>query len=383
MYNLFFIIPLLIIYFILRHYAVRSVDISIYFTNCLYYIKTIFTGIMLYIEKIIYPSSMPIMLYEFKPTWQTYIINFLVFIPLFFIYLKNIIDRKIIIFAILFSLLAILPAFAQEEYVFFTHRLIISLTGIIILIAAIIEEIITKYQKAKKYFFMTFIFLFSLFSFCSFTNINQYKDNFTYWNNAYINAPNYYAIYLQLAKEYATKKMYNEAIAFSLKSIELRKCFDNCLTYATILFQNKDYVLSKDLFFQLLEIDENNFLIYQYLSNIFLFETNYEKAIEFAKKAITNTQNQTIDEKIAILENLARVYSIVGNFQEAINILFELLNYDKNNPRYYKLLSMLYDDLNDYNNSIIYINKALEFEPNNEEYINQLKNVEAKISAKD
>ena len=321
------------------------------------------------------------MLYEQKITWQTYTINFLAFIPLFFIYLKNIIDRKIVIFAILFSLLAILPTFAQEEYVFFTHRFIISLTGIIILITAIIEKIITKYQKTKKYFFISFVFLFFLFSFCSFKNINKYKDNFTFWNNAYISAPSYYDIYNQLAKEYATEKMYNEAIAFSIKSIELRKCFDNYLTYATILFQNKDYVLAKDLFFQLLEIDENNFLTYQYLSNIFLFETNYEKAIEFAKKAITSTQNQTIDEKIAVLENLARIYSIAGNFQEAINILFELLNYDINNPRYYKLLSMLYEDLNDYNNSILYINKALKFEPNNEEYKNQLKTIETKISA--
>ena len=66
---------------------------------------------------------------------------------------------------------------------------------------------------------------------------------------------------------------------------------------------------------------------------------------------------------------------------ETINIILDLLTHDKKNSNYYNILSLLYEDLNDYNNSILYINKALEIEPNNEEYLNHLKKLREQISA--
>jgi tetratricopeptide (TPR) repeat protein len=136
------------------------------------------------------------------------------------------------------------------------------------------------------------------------------------------------------------------------------------------------------MFFQLLKTDKNNYLIYQHLSNIFLFEKNYLEAIEYAKKSIECTDKETIDKKISSLENIARIYSVSNKFKEAVNVMFELLNYDKKNPRYYNILSSLYEDLNDYNNSIIYIRKALELDPNNEDYIHKLEKFESILSAK-
>ena len=376
--NLFFVVPLLIIYFILRHFAVRSIDVFLYFNNFLYYIKTIVLGIMLYIEKIVYPTNMQILLFNLTPTLQTCVINVFVFITVLYFYLKRIIDRKILIFAILFSLLAILPTFIQEEYAFFTHRLIISLTGIIIILTAFFEKITKTCSKIKIYLIVSFVFVFLLFSFCSFTNIDKYKDSLTYWFQAYKDAPNYNVVCDALAKEYNTTKQFDRAIDLSLKAINLKNSFNNYLTYAIILFDKGEYEKSKDVFLQLLENDAKNFLIFKYLSNIFLIEKDSKNAIEYAKKALEFVDG--IDNKIIGLENLAKIYSVSNDFQQAINIMLDLLNLDKTNSNYYNLLSLLYKDLNDYNNAILYINKALEIEPNNEEYLKHLKKFELKTS---
>lgn len=383
--NLFFLVPILFIYFSLRSHSIYSVHISVYFNNSLYYFKNIIIGIMLYIEKIIYPTEMQILLYDVKPTIQTYIINIVVLSLLIYIYYKRIINRKFFVFAILFSFISMLPTFAQEEYAFLTHRLITSLTGIIIILTLLIEQIIIRYPKSKKYLIIIFVFIFLLFSVCSFSNIDKYKDSFTYWTHAYQNASNYYVVCDGLAKEYKEKKNFNKALELSLTAINLKKSFDNYLTCLNILINIDDLKNAKDLAFQMANIWNKNFLIYQHLSNIFLMERDYTNAIEYAKKAVeySNSSNNSIDDKISSLENLVKIYAVSGNFQEAINILLiDLMNYDKNKLKYYQILSSLYEDLHDYDNSIIYIRKALDIEPNNEEYINQLKNIEDKVSAK-
>lgn len=379
--NLFFIIPILIIYFILRHYAVRTVDLSMYFNNYSYYIKNTILGIMLYIEKIIYPTNMPIMLYNLKPTLQTYIVSISCIIIFTFYFFKDKANRKNLIFAVLFSFLAILPTFAQEEYAFLTHRLITSLAGILIILTLALEKLIIKYNKIKKYLFIIFIFIFILFSFCSFIQIDKYKDSFTYFKSAYKDAPDYHIVCELLAKEYANNEQTLElAKELVLKSIRLNKNFENCLTFSTILIKAKDLELSKHILYQLLELNNNNRLVYLNLSKIFLLEQNFEKAIEYAKKS--TEYDNTIDEKIATFENLAKIYSVSGQYNNAINILKELLKYDNNNAEYYYLLSMLYEDLTDLNNSNIYINEAIKLKPNNENYINQRKNIESKLSTK-
>ena len=203
-----FIFLLLIIYFILRYYAIHSINTFFYFNNFFYYIKNIVIGTMLYIEKTFYPANIPIILYDLKLTLHLCIINFFIVILLLFIYYKQVIYRKIFIFAFIFSFLAILPTFLQEEYTFLTHRFIISLPGILIILSIISETLISKFSKTKKYLLIIFIFSFLLFSFCSFLQIEKYKDSFTYWNNAYIDSPNHHSLYSQLAKEYEKKELF-------------------------------------------------------------------------------------------------------------------------------------------------------------------------------
>ena len=119
--------------------------------------------------------------------------------------------------------------------------------------------------------------------------------------------------------------------------------------------------------------------IYSILSNIYVFENDKADAVECYKKMLTYSRSAV--DKIFALESLAKLYALSGKYNDSLQTLFELIKYNKKS-NYYFNISLLYEDLNDYDNSVVYIRKALELEPNNKDYINQLKNIESKISAK-
>lgn len=377
------LIPVLfifIIYFLLRWFAAVHTDTTLYISNWEYYLKNMFFGLITYIEKIFYPKNIPIMLYDIKPTIVTWFINISLFVLLIIYFVLSIKEKKkAVLFGLFFSLSAFIPTFLTTEYVFLSHRLITGLTGLLLITAIIFEETIIKYPKTNKYLIICFLLLFSSFSFSSFNNIDKYKNSLTFWNSAYKDAPAYYAIANGLAIEYMNIKDFEKAKKLSLEAINLNKNIDNCITYAKILFFTGETELSKQIFYQLLELNKKQFSIYTNLYNIYLFEGNIKKATECAENTLRYS-NSTI-EKISALEKLSKVFAISGNYQESLKMLLELLKYNKKATYYYNL-ALLCTDLNDYDNSVVYIRKALELEPTNEDYKNILKDIEAKLSTK-
>ena len=367
-------------YFILRYFSVAHTDTNLYLSNWKYYLNNIIFGSMIYIEKIFYPKHIPIMLYNIKPNIFTWFISIPLFVLLAMYFAFSTKEKKkTMFFALSFSFLAILPTFALEEYVFLTHRIIIGLTGILIIIHTFLETLITSFPKTKKYLIALFLFFLMLFSFCSFMQIEKFKDSFTYWSNAYNDAPDYYVTCSGLAKEYSYVKDFEKAKKLSLEAINLNKNIYNCIIYAEILFFNREMELSKQIFYQLLELNKRQFSIYTNLCNIYLVEGNIEKAIECAKNAI-NYSNSVIN-KINTMERLAQLYAISGNYQDSLQILFDLIKYSKK-ANYYYNIGLLYKDLNDLEKSVIYVRKASEIEPGNEDYINLLKDIESNLSTK-
>ena len=295
--NLSFIILLLSVYFTLRYFSVRSVNIL----PIQSYIKNILFGMMVYIEKLIYPVSMQVMLYDIKPTLQTYIVSCLAVISLIFIYLKKIIDRKIFIFAILFSLLAILPTFGLEEYSFLTHRLIISLTGIIIILTCYIKKITDKYPIIKRYLIILFAYIFLLFSFCSFFQIDKYKNGLIFWINAYKDAPTYYVCCNGLAKENLKLGNYKKAKELFYESKRNKDIYDAELDICAVLILEGNLDEAKEKLLNLVELKEEVITLV-YLSEIFYMEENIQKSIEFAKRAYKIDK-----EDLLLLKHLERL----------------------------------------------------------------------------
>lgn len=289
-FNLIFYIIIFLLYFTLRYVSVRSVN----FLPLQVYLKNIFNGIMLYVDKFVYPSYMPIMLYDInKLTLQIYTINISVLFSLTIIYYKQIIDKKILLFAVIFSFLAILPTFAQEEYVFLTHRLIVSLTGIIIIITSLFEKIVTKYSSWIKYFFVIYIFLFLLFSFCSYKQIDKYKDSFTLWSNAYNDAPTYYVACNGLAKENVYVGNYKVAEELFYESKKNKNLYDADMDICTTLILQGRFNEAKEKLLKLVEYKEKACSLI-YLSEIYYIEGDIEKSKEFAKRAYKIDKNDTL-----------------------------------------------------------------------------------------
>lgn len=283
--NCFFVVPILIIYFILRHYSVQPVYISIYFNNFLYYMKNIFVGFMLYIEKLFYPATMPIMIYDIMPALQTYIVSICIVLFLIFVCYKKVIDKKIFIFAILFSFLAILPTFALEDYLFFTHRLIISLPGILIILTLMCEKLIKTYNKANIYLIIVFVLLFPLFAFCSFMQTDKYKNSLIYWINAYKDAPNFCIAYSGLAKEFIFLGNYDKAIEllFEAKKIKNKYAYD--LDICSTFIAKGELDKAKERLLRMTKL-KDDFLTFRYLSEIFYIQGDLENSKIYADKAM-------------------------------------------------------------------------------------------------
>jgi len=291
--NVVYIIFLLFIYFTFRHYAINNINILTHFNNIPYYLQNIFIGLMFYIEKIIYPTYIPIMLYDLHPNIQIYILSLIVILSLIHFYYKKIIKIKIIIFSLTFSFLAILPTFLQEDYAFFTHRLTTCLTGIIILLAVIIEKMILENPKIKNYLIIIFTFLFILFSFCSFIQINKYKNSLTFWSNAYKDANNYYIACSSLANEHLCIGNYKIAKELYYQSKKLKNTYQSDLDICTVLIAEGNITEAKDRLLKLLQLKEN-FTTLRYLSEIYYVEGDINKSLEYAKNAYKLSKNDKL-----------------------------------------------------------------------------------------
>jgi len=226
---------------------------------------------------------MPIMLYDIKPTIQTYIVNFIMSCCLIHIYYKKFINRKIIVFSVLFFLLAIIPTFIQKDYAFFTHRLMIGIFGIVLLLSLIFEKVVLKFPKNIKYFSIVYIFIFVLFSFCSYIQIDKYKNSFVFWSNAYKDAPNYHLVCDGLAKQYLIDGNYDKSIELFYEAKKLKNLYDYDLNICTALIAKGDLEKAKYRLLRMTKL-KDDFTTFRYLSEIYRVQGDIENSNLWSEK---------------------------------------------------------------------------------------------------
>ncbi len=357
-FNIISFLAIFVLYIFLRHNdTVGNPDILNYIKNCGTYIRLIVTGIMIYIKQIIFPDYMPVILYniDIPLDLRTIIVNLIAFLSLTFIYYKNFIDRKIILFSVIFFFLAIFPTFMQpEDNTILFHRLVIVIPSILLISATVIEKVLSLYPATKKYMILVWVLIIPIFSYASFNQQDKYKDSFTFWSEAYHDAPSYHIICYGLAKEYRKNKNYAKALELAEKTIKLNGIYAYYISYAIILYDAEKYDEAENIFLQLLQEEENP-TVYKYLSKIFIIKNQKEKAIEYAKKAVELSSEK---EKPKFYDNLSWIYSVIGQYEKSIEILTMLLQKDKDNISYYKNLSMLYEDIGNHQKAIEMKEKA-------------------------
>ena len=304
--NILILIPIVIIYFCLRNISVQSVTLKYYFDNILLCSNSFVTGISTYLYNFFIPHNIPVMLYKTSLTSGKIVVSILVLTVLIFVYYKNGVNRKKIIFSLFWFIAFLFTIFLLQDYVYLNHRLVISLFGIILMATYAIDVLITKYNKVTKYLLILVIILFPAFFSYSFNLQDKYKNKYEYWINAYLDAPKYHAASYYIAHLYIEQKNYSKAKDFLIEANkygDYRYLSDLALLY----YYEGDVDKAEEIYKKAIESGINKAQCYRNLSTIYLKrDEDINKAMKYAKLAV---QEEPYDDGYKqYLQNLTEFY---------------------------------------------------------------------------
>ena len=327
-----FLIPFILIFFILRKNSVATFDYQYYITNinkfCFYFFKDIF----IYFYNFLIPEYIPIILFNASLNLKIVLYNCLFMFVLIFVLYKKMLSGKEFAFSLSLILLSMFPAFLIKENVYLNHRFFICSLAFLIMFVSVLDFLIIKINKAKIFFLLFFVFFFISFFLISYKQADKYRNNETFWINAYIDSPNYYVTCQNLAHIYAGINNVEKAKYYAEKAVELRSNFKTLIDYANILLIIGELDQAEFAFLEIekdIKIKENKVLIYYPLSEIYYRKKNYEKALEYALK----TYN-IIPYYINYCEQLIKIYDIMERYKEELEIYGYLTSFDKKNKIY-------------------------------------------------
>jgi len=283
--NILILVPILIAYFYLRNISVAKVNINNYLINYKEYIYNIIYANIMYIYELI-TVNVYFALYKIKLEFIPILIFFISILIIGFIFIKKIIDRKQLVFLLVWFFMILFPTFFQNDYTFLNHRIFISFMSIVFILIKIIEEFIKKYNMLNKYFIIVFSILFVSLLFISFNFSDVYKNKYTFWTNAYKNVPKYhpapywmYKLFLENGDLNNAKKFLEEANKFGNN----RYISDLALIY----YQEGNFDKAEELYKQSIQLGINKAQCYRNLSVIYRKRDNdINKSIGYAKLAI-------------------------------------------------------------------------------------------------
>lgn len=140
---------------------------------------------------------------------------------------------------------------------------------------------------------------------------------------------------------------------------------------ASLYIMDKEYNKAEFIYKDLLLIHTENYDLLKKLGYILSLQEKYDLSLEVYKKAY-----ELNPEDNEVLNMLANISYIKEYFLDSIEYIHILL---KDKPKDLELLILMavsYKNIWDYQKSIIYFNKALNFDPYNEDIKNELEKVE-------
>lgn len=220
------------------------------------------------------------------------------------------------------------------------------------------EESISKYNDNQN-----IIYLFSLLSIDS----GDYSKAIVLLKKLIELNPVFDMSYLLLGYIYLSQNLFSNAISNLKKATEL-----NPKSSLAHLLLGKHLILMDKLedaievLYKARDLDPNNPEIYYYLANAFKKQYEFDKALKLLKNCLDFNYN--INE---VLKEMAEIYIYKGDYKEAQRILEEVLNYSIiEEPEVLEKLALINERLNNLDNAIYYIDKALKIEPDNINFLN-------------
>lgn len=169
-----------------------------------------------------------------------------------------------------------------------------------------------------------------------------------------------------------SKKEYDLAQNLIVEWLAIDKFnIDLNIELASLYIMDKDYTKAEFIYKDLLLIYNENYDLLKKLGYILSLQEKYDLSLEVYKKAY-----ELNPEDSDVLNMLANICYIKNYFLETIEYLNILL---KQKPRDIELLiltAVSYKNIQDYDSSILFLNKALDFDPYNENIKNEIKIVD-------
>lgn len=175
---------------------------------------------------------------------------------------------------------------------------------------------------------------------------------------------------ISLEKQHKTqelKKMYEQ---FSLQKSP-QKRFQFFIGEASRYLEQNRFKESLEAYFNALQLQPKNAIIYNDIGGVFLKQNNKEKAIAYFKRA----QELDPGSHLPYL-NLSSAYLEMGQLNQAQGTLEKVLKMDSNNKHAYFLMGIVQQQLKRYNLAKSHFKKALELDPHFFQASQQLKFLE-------
>ena len=198
------------------------------------------------------------------------------------------------IFFVSWFVLFLLPTFLLlQDYVFFNHRIIVSVLSSIFIFAIIAEYLIGKNPILKKCLIVLFVLLFGINSYFCFVQQNKYKNRQEYWTNTYSEVPTYHGACYWLGRLSLEQGKFRTAKDLFIKANNLKPVY--LCDLALIYYYEGNYNKSEELYNKSIESGINKAQSYRNLSTIYLKrDKDKPKAIEYAKLAV---QEEPYDDR--------------------------------------------------------------------------------------
>ncbi|MBO7611219.1 MAG: hypothetical protein J6T23_03305 [Elusimicrobia bacterium] len=274
-----------ILYFVCRNAAVPKTNLFYFLTNPTTYIN--FINVMaLYIRKILFPDYIHTILYNIQVSVTNITITIFFIIALAIAFYKKLADRRIIIVS-LFAIIALLfpTVFMYENQVLY-HRLFLPLFFLTMIFIQVTDTILKKKKNLKNLFLIMFIVLMTFFSLQSFRNVDKYINSDIFWLNMYKDASNYHMCCSGLAKQFFYAQEYEEALKLFKEAKALNDLYIYSLNICTALIALDRFDEAEKLLLELYKTKED-FVVIFYLSQVYYYKDEMQKAVDFAKYAYT------------------------------------------------------------------------------------------------
>ncbi|MDD4166203.1 MAG: tetratricopeptide repeat protein [Endomicrobiaceae bacterium] len=362
------ILPAIFFYLYLRNISISGSGIKDFELSK--YTLTALKGTMIYISNFLIPNHISLMMYKFNICAKTLLLNILLLLLLLISINKKIIHIKVLLFGFFWFIIWIAPTFILNDYVLLFHRLLIPITGLVIIFNEIIKNLITKYTLIKKYFLIFFTVLFCVYSFASYIQSEKYKNAPVFWSYAYSDAPDYHIACHGLGLRFMEINNYEKALdlMFAAENYSPNRYL---LDIAAVFLYQQRFDEAEKILLKSVELSPGTSdLAYGNLAKLYAYKKDFKKAMEYVNKTYELNKYD-----IEFTKLLITIYTMNGEFKKALDMCFSLLQYDKKNAQYYYKIGELYELMKDYKNALKYVEEGLKLAPENIQLIEKAKSL--------